>query len=621
MIAWHQPEFGRVEQPIPQQWNGEDERRTASVIPFPYAGIDRRIGSLEQREHGLDGVYASSTSVDVINAPKSAETVYQDSIGVAPDQDFYTPDEINEAEAERLKMMAEAADSISLDALGEAILIPNAKIGDIGAGDSTTLGLRMKTINPTLRYLPVDIRPEAVQEHVEAGFDGRIASATDLPYEDASLDALHSRFTFGWLDAGGRERALQEFVRTLQDGSRLTIIDYDWSVAQGPEPVNNLIGKVTGLMKSFGFDPNYGGRLAGDLVNSPTLEACIVEPPKLTANRAANVQTLDESLDTIAMTIQPVIDKLIDVGLEDEADELLMLSREVYEYAQIDPDAPVRFPDIVSVNLLLDNVEGQRAVRQKIHQSRKLGIEATRKQTMVAVGGPELGTYVLKSDDMILQARRLHAQAYHAHGFVTDEAIQDDGTLIEEIDPTSTVLASNYIGKFNGEGTVTGNLRQIETPNHEAAGLPVEEKLREAFAGKEDELARYPFMQPGKKTFEASALGKSSEDTDKATLGKLLVAIEAVAKAGEYDYALMGVVEPTARLLEAFFGTKAFRKIEGGEDIVIGGKGIRQEGVKLVPYWVNVDTFLQDIMDFFDENPKRYSSKIHSSLFRQALPS
>lgn len=178
---------------------------------------------------------------------------------------FYDADHTSSAEAARLRGMAGAADRLTLTALSGIVDQPGVVVADVGCGESTSLGVALAARNGTLTYVPIDIRPEAVHAHRMRGFDGRVGSATDLPVADRTVDVLHVRFVFGWLDDAGRSRAIEELLRVSIGAGRIVIIDSDWSTAAGPDVVLLLKEKILQLLLAFGFDPHYGRRLPVDV--------------------------------------------------------------------------------------------------------------------------------------------------------------------------------------------------------------------------------------------------------------------------------------------------------------------------------------------------------------------
>lgn len=534
-------------------------------------------------------------------------------------QTFYETDRINEAEAQRLQLMATYADFVSLAAIHEITDRQDVVCVDVGAGDSITLGQKIYERNETAKYIPIDLREDAVSRHRDAGFDARVGYATDLPLPDNTADVLHSRFTFGWLDHAGRARALEEMIRVGNNHAQLTVIDYDWGRAGGPEPVNRLVDKVTGIMGAFGFDPYYGAKSAEEMQAGLAEYGYTSENAEITTHRTGIKESMSRSLPTIEATVQPVVSKLTEFGLTEDAEGVAKLLEEVRAYAMDHPDEEMQFPDIVAVTAKVQSETLHEEALAKIHHIRSVGREAMSQETMVAVGSPLLNTYVLPSASTRLQARQLHARAFYDHGYVTDEGLNPDGTLIEEIDPQEIIDASTYIGVINGEATVTGNIRVVELDDGRPHRLPTVVKVTEALGEDNELLKDLPFMRAGMKVNEASALGRSGQSKDKTIMPKLLLAAWSEAKRRGTDYMVMTIVNGTARMLTAGFGEEAFQRIDGDAAVVqLKGKGINPQGVTLVPFYVHIDTFVESCLKHFDKNPDSEFVKQARPLFEAA---
>ncbi|WP_420112228.1 class I SAM-dependent methyltransferase [Pseudactinotalea sp.] len=68
------------------------------------------------------------------------------------------------------------------------------------------------------RYLGVDLSPEGVAICRDLGLDAQVASATDLPFRDRSIDAVWSMSTLMHLTDDQFTTALAEIARVLRDG-------------------------------------------------------------------------------------------------------------------------------------------------------------------------------------------------------------------------------------------------------------------------------------------------------------------------------------------------------------------------------------------------------------------
>jgi len=511
---------------------------------------------------------------------------------------FYTPETVNDAEARRLEMMAYYADLVSLKSMGDAIDVPGAVCVDVGAGDSTSLGNAILEKNTSASYIPIDIREDALAKHTAAGFDAKAGYATDLPLPDNVANVTHARFVHGWLDEEGRRRSLGEMLRVGADSSRAVIIDYDWNAAKGPEPVDRLIGRVTELMHGFGFNPGYGDVAADEVKRNLAQYGYDGNNSEVTVERTHIADSLGNVLGTVQQTILPILDTLNNFGLTADASELSAMLEEVGEYASLHPETMVSLPDIVAVIVDCDNARKKENAHMALVRAHMAGEQVVSSEVFQQVGPPELNTFRF-SDDMILQARRLHASSFHDHGYVTNEGMTPEGTLIESIDSKDVIRRSLYIGSFNDRGKITGNIRMIEPENENPMSLPTVEKIVEALGDDDIAIRSLPFMN-GASVFEASALGKSSESRDKLIMTKLLLATFCEAKNRGYDYAVMGIVANTARLMTAIYGPDVFKRIDGDAAVVhLTGEGINPQGVKLVPFYVEIDTFTQLCMERF----------------------
>ena len=85
--------------------------------------------------------------------------LYSRALATAP---FYDAGHSSSVEAARLRGMAAIADLVSLSALGAVVDTRGSVVADVGAGESTSLGVTLTVRNPSLTYLPVDVRAEAV---------------------------------------------------------------------------------------------------------------------------------------------------------------------------------------------------------------------------------------------------------------------------------------------------------------------------------------------------------------------------------------------------------------------------------------------------------------------------
>lgn len=68
------------------------------------------------------------------------------------------------------------------------------------------------------RYVGIDLSPEGVAICRGLGLDARVASADELPFEDASVDAVWSMSTLMHLSDAAFSRSIEEIARVLRPG-------------------------------------------------------------------------------------------------------------------------------------------------------------------------------------------------------------------------------------------------------------------------------------------------------------------------------------------------------------------------------------------------------------------
>lgn len=512
--------------------------------------------------------------------------------------EFYVTSD--EAEARRLELMAGLADPVSLAALRH--LPRRSVLLDVGAGDSVTLGQYLR--QNEIKYVAVDMRPEAIAKHRAAGFeDSEVAFSNALPFEDASFDASFSRFVDGWSGPEAQLQKLGEMLRVSKD--TLGFVEYDWGPAYGPPPVQALLDRLKAIVTDLGFDPTCGADMPQNI--DRMLTACGFGPQhrSLTTETATFEGTVGQFLPIMEAHVAPLLNHFKD---KDPLtfDEITRLWEDVIVYAaasEANFQARMRLPDMVSVVVReLDPLLHKAAVMD-VAKKRALGEAAVLAENLRVVGPPELEVFEFSGPfrDM---ADRFHTETFKR--YITDDGWDlVTGRLSENINPRRIVERSMYMGKFeNGEMAIS--IRRVGGPLEE---LPTIEKVREierclaVKQGREVEiLAGLPFMDAHEKVFEGSALGRLRGIGNGISVSKLFVAIICEAAREGYTYGVVSLVDHMARSLGSTYGQKAFERIGGEENIAIklGGPEIRPEGVVLIPYYIRVATFLRDCLDHFE---------------------
>jgi ubiquinone/menaquinone biosynthesis C-methylase UbiE len=165
--------------------------------------------------------------------------------------------------------------------LDQVELPPGASVLDVGAGTGT-LAIQMKERWPDARVTGLDADPQilaiARRKASEAGaeIDFVEGFSNELPFEDASFDAVVSTLFFHHLNRDAKRATLSELARVLKPGGGLHIGDY----GKGADPLqraafgavrgfdgfavtaDNARGRFPAMVEDAGFEPvEVRGRL------------------------------------------------------------------------------------------------------------------------------------------------------------------------------------------------------------------------------------------------------------------------------------------------------------------------------------------------------------------------
>jgi SAM-dependent methyltransferase len=157
---------------------------------------------------------------------------------VSPDRRY--PLELDQAEVERYRTMAEAARQAEADLWEPAGIVAGARVADVGCGPGAMLPALSAAVGPDGRVTAVDADPEAVaaaRALVAAASLGNVAvregraDATGL--EAGSLDVVMLRHVLA--HNGGAEDAIVAHLATLLgSGGRLYLVDTDGTAIRAP---------------------------------------------------------------------------------------------------------------------------------------------------------------------------------------------------------------------------------------------------------------------------------------------------------------------------------------------------------------------------------------------------
>lgn len=543
------------------------------------------------------------------------------------------------SEVERLQLMAAIADKVSHDHINDCLMglgSNNPVIVDIGSGESTSLGENLQESGAL--YLPVDMRRDAVEKQKEAGFNAIQSMATGLDVMSNTTDVVHSRFTWGWLSDNERNRTLTETLRIGKEDMALVIIDYDWSVIEGPEQFVDAIENVKRVMRQFGFEPDYGSVLETDVhnrLNGVIQSSDNGDGPAVKSNsqRLNSYQgDLEGALPIICQTAEAIIDQLRIAGMQEEADKIIDDFVQLNELIDTNPDVQVKLPDIVSTSAVIKNKnqllteevkELHSEYESSLERMQVFGQEHFREGhdysvPLSGVSGFE-NVGIALSPALTLAARRVQANAYVKDNIVGYEAIGEDGALRQDNDPISLVQRSRYYVSLSEQGRVKGSVRAIDMlPSKGIISLPTFERLMRHCPDTIKNLEDHPIMQKGCKVLEVSALSKDPIEGNLMDVVKAILMLAEVSNREGYDYGIMGLQKSRVSLIQGIFGSKAFKRL-GGDDAehLVELPGVN-ETVQFVPSLVDGEKFIQQVYDHATKQCQT-NKKRHNTLFKTLI--
>ncbi len=147
---------------------------------------------------------------------------------------------------------------------------------DVGVGTGN-LALAALRRWPTVRVTGIDASREMIEtvgtiadhdfDHGRDRFDTRVATAAELPFDDASFDVAMSSFVLQLVP--NRSKALREIRRVLRPGGTLGYVT--WLADRSSFPPDRVFD---GLLADFGFEDEPGDGRNGDV---PSVAAAIGE--------------------------------------------------------------------------------------------------------------------------------------------------------------------------------------------------------------------------------------------------------------------------------------------------------------------------------------------------------
>ena len=216
------------------------------------------------------------------------------------------------------------------------------------------------------------------------------------------------------------------------------------------------------------------------------------------------------------------------------------------------------------------------------------------------------------NSELAIRARRVHASGYESMGFVSNSAIDIDGSLSDDIDHARGETVEYYLGVEPAEDDMTetfdrATLRKISIPSGGSLDdLPAYSLCKNSIYNHEL-AALQSIEQPDKFVKEIGALARSPEAGPMATFEVLRDALHDSLGNGELWF--FSIVTSTYASLADNFGKKAIRQI--GEPVALNDPRV-SDRVELVPAVVDIDSFLKNILEAAELESSR--SKQHRLL-------
>jgi ubiquinone/menaquinone biosynthesis C-methylase UbiE len=543
---------------------------------------------------------------------------------------------VEEAETKRLQTMADLVDPRSFYAVMSGIaLVDEHAMGDqgdmcvvvdVGAGDSTSLGERFCSTGK-IRYVAVDQRSDALRHHQAVGHETVHSPATILNIDSNTADAFNSRFTFGWLKDSQRTTALLEMLRVGKNNMSIVITDYDWSTVKGPKQFLQAVEYVKKIMKSAGFDPEYGSTMSQDIalkvekLMSVSSDSVAIEE---SIEDSTFIGPISKALPLLMQTGDSALGFLRQTKNISALHELGDLLQQLQEYTSQNPQEEVTLPNVVTQQIKL--LDKKSVLFEATKQDIELGNEwremCNVERTSPFVEGEDFTqitpscellrkAQLVHSQDLVDSARHLHATAYIADGLIGPDATES-GMLAEYLDSDEVRRRATYVVSLNDEKkNILAGVRWIDEDDGRLDTLPAVSRIHP------DDLARHPFSQPGKRVVEISALSK---DFHRETFDEVVACILGLGKVlidREYDYAIMSLQNTKVEHLRLLFGQDTFVNIEDdGIEHTIGLARVNQEA-RFVNLYVDLATFMEKVYVHAQSNMYTHSNgrpNIHTQI-------
>lgn len=199
--------------------------------------------------------------------------------------------------------------------------------------------------------------------------------------------------------------------------------------------------------------------------------------------------------------------------------------------------------------------------------------------------------------ELAIRARRVHADGYESMGFVSNSAIDVDGSLSDDIDHARGETVEYYLGvettdANSGEEIDRATLRKINIPvGGTLDDLPAYNLCKSSIY-RNELITLQSIERPDRFVKEIGALARSPEAGPMATFEVLRDALHDSLGSGELWF--FSIVTSTYASLADNFGSKAIRQI--GEPVALNDSRVSNH-IELVPAVVEIDSFLKNILE------------------------